>query len=111
MWRGLLVAYRLFLSHSSPSEEARARLVAFANALKVAPGADDLQVLYDKEQIQTGDDWRKRIAFMLHSCHGGVVIVDEAALDSPWVLAEATFLSLRHEYSPTFGFLPVSFLS
>ena len=111
MWRGLLVTYRLFLSHSSPSQEARARLVAFAKALEDSARPDDLRVLYDKEQIATGDDWRNRIAFMLHACHGGVVVLDEAALDSDWVPAEATFLSLRHEHDPAFGFLPVSFLA
>jgi len=86
-----------------------ARLDAFASAYNTA-AAGELRVLYDRRQIQTGDDWRRRIALMLHLCHGGVVLLNEAALESPWVLAEATFLSLRHKYDESFGCFPVAFL-
>jgi hypothetical protein len=108
---GLLVTYRLFLSHSFALPGGADALSRSRRPSRKRPRPDDLRVLYDKEQIATGDDWRNRIAFMLHACHGGVVILDEAALESDWVPAEATFLSLRYEHDPTFGFLPVSFLS
>lgn len=103
------MTYRLFVSHSSTTPAASERLEELVDALRVA-GGEGLQVLCDREQIITGDDWRQRIAIMLHACSGGVVLLNKEALDSHWVLAEASFLSLRHEYDPGFACVPVSFL-
>ena len=105
------MVYRLFLSHSSPEEPAKERLRNLAQAIQDAakPG-EQIRVLYDAEQISTADDWHKRIAFMLHVCHGAAVLIDEAAIRSKWVLAEATFASLRHAYNPDFACVPISFI-
>ncbi len=67
-------------------------------------------MLYDGEQIAAADDWRKRIAFMLHMCDGAAVLLDDAAIASPWVLAEATFASLRHTHHEKFACVPISFV-
>jgi hypothetical protein len=108
---GWQVDFRLFISHSSPTEESRERLRELAAKIQAAAAPETpVRVLVDEEQIASADDWRRRIAFMLHVCHGGLVLVDDAALSSQWVLAEATFLSLRHEVDNAFVFLPVSFL-
>jgi hypothetical protein len=108
---GGVVVYRLFLSHSSPSDEAKQRLRDLAAAIEgAAPAGKPIRVLFDGGQIVGGDDWRKRIAFMLHACHGAAVLLDEAALKSKWVLAEATVVSLRHTYDETFVCVPVSFI-
>ncbi|HEX8081234.1 MAG TPA: toll/interleukin-1 receptor domain-containing protein [Jatrophihabitans sp.] len=105
------MVYRLFLSHSSPSSASKERLRELAASIEeAAEPHGGIRVLYDQEQITGGDDWRRRIAFMLHVCHGGVVLLDEAALASQWVHAEALFLSLRHSYDEAFAFVPVSFL-
>ena len=105
------MVYRLFLSHSSPTLGARQRLLELAGCIRSALKSDErVELLYDQEQIVGGDDWRRRIAFMLHVCHGGVVLLDEAALESPWVLAEATFLSFRQAWDTSFACIPVSFL-
>ncbi len=105
------MVYRLFLSHSSPTQDAKERLRELAEGIEAAlqPG-EQAEVLYDLEQIVGSDDWRRRIAFMLHVCHGGVVLLDEAALSSKWVLAEATFLSFRQAWDASFACIPVSFL-
>jgi hypothetical protein len=103
------VTYRLFVSHSSSAAGGRERLDGLLEALGDA-GQGRLQVLCDRDQIVSGDDWRRRIAIMLHACHGGVILLSKEALESHWVLAEATFLSLRHEYDPSFACVPVSFL-
>ena len=103
--------FRLFISHSSPTGESVQRLLRLKAGIEEAAGADTpVRVLIDAEEIRGGDDWRQRIAFMLHACHGGVVLVDDAALSSPWVLGEAAFLSLRHRAERGFPFIPVSFL-
>lgn len=108
---GGLMDFRLFISHSSPTEESKERLRELAAKIQeLAAPETPIRVLVDVEQIIGADDWRQRIAFMLHACHGGVVLVDEAALASKWVLAEATFLSLRYRVGDDFVFLPVSFL-
>src|SRR4051794_32807305 len=90
MPRGDSLVYRLFLSHSSQDEPSKERLRGLAEAIRsAAPG--EIAVLYDAEQIAVADDWRKRIAFMLHMCDGAAVLLDDAAIASKWVLAEATF--------------------
>jgi TIR domain len=101
---------RLFISHSSPTPPTQGRLRALVEAIEQAAGPETIRVLVDYEQILGGDDWRRRIAFMLNACHAGIVLLDDAALASKWVLAETTFLSLRHLAIDSFGFLPVSFL-
>lgn len=102
--------YRLFLSHSSPDAPAKERLQALAAAIKNAARPGEIEVLYDAEQIAVADEWRERIAFMLHVCDGAAVLLDEAAVESKWVLAEATFASLRHAYDKNFACVPISFL-
>ena len=103
--------FRLFISHSSPTKESEDRLCELAAKIQeMAAPETPIRVLVDVEQIIGADDWRQRIAFMLHACHGGLVLVDEAALSSKWVLAEAAFLSLRYRVGDGFVFLPVSFL-
>lgn len=103
--------FRLFISHSSPSPGSLARLSALKGEIeRIARPETPIRVLIDVDQIVTSDDWHERIAFLLHRCHGGIVLVDEAALSSDWVLAEAAFLSLRHRADASFPFVPVSFL-
>jgi hypothetical protein len=104
--------FRLFISHSSPTEDSRERLLRLMAGIEAASRPDTpIRVLVDAGQIAGGDDWRRRIAFMLHACHGGVVLVDDAALSSKWVLGEAAFLSLRQRAERGFPFIPVSFLN
>jgi hypothetical protein len=106
------VVYRLFLSHSSPLDEDKQRLRDLAAAIENATqDGEHIKVLYDAEQIRGGDDWRKRIAFMLHVCHGAAVLLNQAAVESDWVLAEATVVSLRHAYDENFVCVPISFLT
>jgi hypothetical protein len=69
-----------------------------------------IEVIYDKTWIEPGDEWRRRIAFMLHAYHAAVVLADERALASKWVLTEAIYLSLRNQIDPQFQFIPISFL-
>lgn len=102
------MGYRLFISHSTPPEELP-RLQALVAAIeKASDGA--IEVVYDKTWIEPGDEWRRRIAFMLHACHAAVVLADQRALASKWVLTEAIYLSLRNQVDPHFQFIPINFL-
>ena len=42
-------------------------------------GDGQVEVIYDKEQLAPGDEWRQRIAFMLHACHARGDLLDENA--------------------------------
>lgn len=102
------MGFRLFISHSTPPEELP-RLQALVAAIeKASDGA--IAVVYDKTWIEPGDEWRRRIAFMLHACHAAVVLADQRALASKWVLTEAIYLSLRNQVDPHFQFIPINFL-
>ena len=56
--------------------------------------------------------WRARIAFMLCTCDAAVVLLDDNAIRSSWVLAETIYLSARADYtpeqSPPFRLFPIS---
>jgi hypothetical protein len=105
------VTFLLFVSHSSPDTAACERLQRIADAVEqVAGGTAACKVLYDKQQISVGDDWRRRIAFLLNVCHGGMVLLDRAALASQWVHAECLVMSLRQEVDPTFTLVPVALI-
>lgn len=98
--------FRLFLSHSSPTDFAKERLNEVARSLEERhPG--QLKVLFDKEQIMSGDDWRSRISLMMHSCQAAAVLLDKTAVDSPWVLYESLYLSERNAFESSFRYIPV----
>ena len=109
------MGFRLFVSHSTPEADLP-RLTALVAAIEAAAGDTKLDVIYTSMSSTTrsnrapGDDWRQRIAFMLHACHAAIVILDENARNSDWVLTEAIFLSLRNQVDPDFQFIPVNFL-
>ena len=102
------MGFRLFISHSTPEADLP-RLAALVAAVEAAAG-DTSSMSSTTRSNGPGDDWRQRIAFMLHACHAAIVILDENARKSDWVLTEAIFLSLRNQVDPNFQFIPVSFL-
>jgi hypothetical protein len=106
--RGLTDGFPLYFSHSTPTGELP-RLSGLVDAIKAAADGQ-IEVIYDKEQIAPGGEWRRRIAFMLHACHAAVVLADDNTRQSKWVLTEAIYLSLRNQVDPHFQFIPISFL-
>jgi hypothetical protein len=84
---------RLFISHSSPEAPALTRLTELNAQLS------DLgyEVLLDRTFIRSGDEWRNRIHVMLAGCQAAIILLDAAALASPWVLKESTILSWRKD--------------
>lgn len=82
---------RVFVSHSS--QEDQAVLTAIADAIKAQ---DNLALLMDTELLDAGDPWRARINLWLGGCDAAVLVLSEKALESPWVVYEASVLSYRN---------------
>src|SRR3954447_5277223 len=103
---------RVFVSHSSRSEDDRRWLTELVRGMRT--GDDAVEVLYDREEIAPGQRWREVINQMLAECHAAVVLLTDAAMGSDWVLKEATIVRWRYdmEYDrgagrPRFILLPV----
>ena len=84
---------RLFISHSSPEAPALARLTDLHAQLSGL----GYEVLLNRTFIRSGDEWRNRIHVMLAECQAAIILLDAAALASPWVLKESTILSWRKD--------------
>lgn len=97
---------RVFVSHSSHTPGARDWLETFVSDLD--QGEDRVEVLVDKDLITGGDHWRRVINAMLVECDAAVVLITPDALESSWVLKEATILRFRHDQDPGFPLLPVA---
>ncbi len=91
---------RVFVSHSSHVPDEQDRLEALVNGLRA--GEDGVEVLYDKEQITEGARWREVINAMLAECDAAVILITPSALQSFWVLKEATILRWRYDRNPEF---------
>lgn len=90
----------MFVSHSSHTPDALDRLEALVKSLRA--GKNGVDVLYDKEQIETGARWREVIHAMLAECDAAIILVTPDSLQSPWVLKEATILRWRHDRDTNF---------
>jgi hypothetical protein len=89
---------KIFISHSAKEERTRKLL----DALYVALDNAGFDVLLDKQRLEPGVEWRDELNKWLWQCHGAVILLSEAALNSPWVLKEATNLTWRRDLSRQF---------
>lgn len=95
---------RIFISHSSHQQETRERLRAICDRLT----EQGFNVLVDYDVIKSGDQWRQRIHASLAECQAAAVLFDREALDSPWVLKEATILAWRNSLEKNdFTLMPI----
>ena len=101
----------VFISHSckyneappaepaSEDAKARYRRLVFARdiraRLETALKAKGLDVWLDKRNLEAGGLWREGIHEGLGSCDGAVLLLSTEALESGWVLKEATILTWR----------------
>ena len=100
---------QVFISHSSNRDpatlsdaDARRRLEraievreAVANRLST-----EFDVWLDRRRLRVGDSWRLEIFEALHRCSAAVILLDDDAFDSTWVLQEATIVNSRSKVSP-----------
>jgi TIR domain len=83
----------LFISHSSKDDPAaQARLKAIVERLEETPG---YKAWYDQRDLSFGDQWYPNVANNLAGCHAGLLLLDQPALDSPYVQHEASVLGNR----------------
>jgi hypothetical protein len=95
----------IFISHSARNDPAaHDTLVKLEQYLK----DNGFDVLLDETRLQGGEPWRNRLHTWMAHCHGAIVLLTSKALESPWVLKEATILSWRYYLSgEKFPLLPV----
>ncbi|MEW8411368.1 MAG: toll/interleukin-1 receptor domain-containing protein [Candidatus Thiodiazotropha sp.] len=85
---------KLFVSHSSKTDASKQFLQKICN--KLQENDNGCYVLVDKSgDIYPSADWEKRLDEWLAECHAAVILVTKAALNSWWVLKEATILKWR----------------
>ncbi len=94
----------IFISHSAKDPEAAEALPELALRLREA----GLDAWYDRERLALpGFQWRHEIEENLHLCRAAVVLMSPSALQSDWVLYEASVLAHRSRMAAGFLLLPM----
>ena len=95
----------IFISHSARNDPAAHGILIKLEQYLNKNGFD---VLLDETRLEGGEPWRDRLHTWMGHCHGAIILLTSKALESPWVLKEATILSWRHSLSGgKFPLLPV----
>lgn len=109
-------ALRLFVSHSSrlrdnEVDDAQAQknwqLLQETCGTLDAAYPDEAKVLVDYAGLQASDDWEKCLDQWLYDCHTGVLLLSKRAVQSAWVIKEATILCWRAAIEPDFRLFTV----
>ncbi len=100
----------IFVSHSTDKNDAagKQRLLDLGQALRtvaIGPAAHD--PLIDFERLEPGARWRSVLDEWLAQCHAAILLLTPKALQSSWVLKEATILAHRAALDPQFFLFPV----
>ena len=107
---------QVFISHSSNRDpatlsdaDARCRL---ERAIEVRTAvvkrlSTEFDVWLDQERLRAGAPWRLEIFEALYRCSAAVILLDDDAFESDWVLQEATIVNFRSKLSPGFIVIPV----
>ena len=103
---------RIFISHSTAKDDpgGQQRLDAIDAALQGVAPAPALvlhEVLLDKRRLEPGFEWRAELDEWMALCHAAVLLLTPKALQSPWVLKEATILAHRAALDKQFLLFPV----
>jgi hypothetical protein len=93
---------KIFISHSTKTEEAQEFLDAVRNALD-----QDFDLRLDQILLEGGDNWRASIYQWMDEAHGAVLLLTKEALQSKFVQMEAMILSWRSFRQPEFALVPV----
>lgn len=93
---------KIFISHSTKTEEARAFLDAVKNVLD-----PDFDLRLDQKSLEGGDIWWAQICQWIFEVHGAVLLLTKDALQSEFVHMEAVLLTSRSLLHPKFVLVPV----
>ncbi len=96
---------RIFVSHSAKEPDEQQALDALVASLEDA----EFTVLVDRlpGRLQPGIEWRREIHTWMASCHAAVVLLSKNALQSDWVLKEATVVAWRRSLDKDFVLIPI----
>ena len=94
----------VFISHSA--KDALAKEVLDKVHSRLQP---DFEVLLDQYRLEANDPWRNELDIWMGLCHVGVILFSKDALESDWVLKEATILRWRRARDESFVVVPVLF--
>lgn len=92
----------IFISHSSRTAFAE----KVRDGVEVRLKAMGFTVLLDRNCLEPGDLWRPKLHRWLGSCHGAVILFSPEALQSDWVLKEATVLTWRRSINDRLRIVP-----
>jgi hypothetical protein len=97
---------RIFISHSTAKDDddRLRRLYAVDAALKAKPYEHD--VLLDIKRLEASFEWRAELDEWMATCHAAVLLLTPKALESLWVLKEATILAHRAALDDRFLLFP-----
>lgn len=95
---------KLFISHSSKTDENKVILDHVCQSLETLPG---IKILVDKK-IQAENEWFPELYEYMWECHGAVIFLSDAALKSEWVKAEAAVMCARKRCQAGFKLLLVA---
>ncbi len=99
--------WKIFISHSARVKNDEptpvAGLILQALRAKLEPR---FKPLVD-ESLPIGKDWNPQLRLWLAQCHAAIVLLDEKAFGSEWVMREVIILAQRRAVDPKLFLLPV----
>lgn len=98
---------KLFISHSTSGLPETDRCAIIRDRLNSVLSDDGWDVFLDKLRIKPGDQWRSEILYNLAHAQAGIILFNEKATESDWVMAEALILCFRKSRDPKFQIIPV----
>jgi hypothetical protein len=98
---------KVFISHSTKTDQNLSLLNKVCDGLEQKDDNIGFDVLVDRRKIQPGDPWHKCINEWMYECDAVVVLLSDAAMQSSWVQAEATVMSVRQRNESNFRLIVV----
>ncbi|WP_327065449.1 toll/interleukin-1 receptor domain-containing protein [Kitasatospora sp. NBC_01302] len=95
---------QIFISHSSKGDPLAGRL---RDRLVEGLRARNHDVRVDVEALRPGQDWCPVLYTWLAECDAAIILFNEAALDSHWVMREVNILMWRRALNPSLLVVPV----
>ena len=97
----------VFVSHSSKDKELTKSVCK--ELRKALPKSDGFRVLVDTDDLKPNQEWPRYLIEWMARCHSAVLLLTESAIESDWVLKEATILATRRVLDPSFKLFLVFF--